>query len=249
MVLKDGAKMSKSKGNTVDPQALVDRFGADTVRLFTMFAAPPDQSLEWSDTGVEGAYRFLRRLWNLVHDHVAAGAAPALDSASLDDDQKALRRKTHETIRKASDDIGRRYTFNTAIAAVMELSNALGRFEDTSAAGRAVRQEALEAIVLILAPIVPHVTHRLWQALGHESPVVDAAWPQVDESALDRDSVELVVQVNGKLRSRIEVPVDAAREAIESQALEDANVRRFTEGKTVRRVIVVPGKLVNVVAQ
>jgi leucyl-tRNA synthetase len=249
MVLKDGAKMSKSKGNTVDPQALVDRFGADTVRLFTMFAAPPDQSLEWSDTGVEGAYRFLRRLWNLVRDHAAGGAAPALDTASLDEDRKALRRKTHETIRKASDDIGRRYTFNTAIAAVMELSNALGRFEDTSAAGRAVRQEALEAIVLILAPIVPHVTHRLWQALGHDSPVVDAAWPQVDESALDRDSVELVVQVNGKLRSRIEVPVDAAREAIESQALEDANVRRFTEGKTVRRVIVVPGKLVNVVAQ
>ncbi len=249
MVLKDGAKMSKSKGNTVDPQALVDRFGADTVRLFTMFAAPPEQSLEWSDSAVEGASRFLRRLWNLVREHVAGGVAPALGGVELSNDQKAIRRKTHETIRKASDDIGRRYTFNTAIAAVMELSNALGRFNDSSAAGRAVRQEALEAIVLVLAPIVPHVSHRLWRELGHDTPVVDAAWPRVDDAALDRDTVELVVQVNGKLRSRIEVPADAAREAIERRALTDDNVRRFTDGKTVRRVVVVPGKLVNVVAQ
>ncbi len=248
MVLKDGAKMSKSKGNTVDPQALVDRFGADTVRLFTMFAAPPEQSLEWSDSGVEGASRFLRRLWNLVREHVAVGPAPDLELNALDDAATVMRRKAHETIRKASDDIGRRYTFNTAIAATMELANALSRFEDASPAGRAVRQEALEAITLILAPIVPHVCHRLWRELGHTDPVVDAAWPAVDDDALARDTVDLVVQVNGKLRSRIAVATDAAADTIESAALADAKVRRFTAGKTVRRVIVVPGRLVNVVA-
>ncbi len=249
MVLKDGAKMSKSKGNTVDPQALVDRFGADTVRLFTMFAAPPEQSLEWSDSGVEGAYRFLRRLWTLVHDHVAAGPAPALNTAALGEAEQDLRRKVHETIAKASDDVGRRFTFNTAIAATMELANAVSRFEGKGEQSRAVRQEAIEAIVLILAPIVPHIAHRLWHALGHDDAVVDAAWPEVDESALERDTIELVVQVNGKLRSRIQVAADAANDAIEAQALADEHVQRFTEGKSVKKVIVVPGRLVNVVAK
>ncbi|WP_440995968.1 leucine--tRNA ligase [Arhodomonas sp. SL1] len=249
MVLKDGAKMSKSKGNTVDPQELVERFGADTVRLFTMFAAPPEQSLEWSDSGVEGASRFLRRLWNLVVEHVADAAPPALDPAGLSEAERGMRRKVHETIRKASDDIGRRFTFNTAIAAVMELSNDLGRFQPETPQGRAVRQEALESAVLILAPIVPHITHRLWRELGHEDAIVDRAWPVVDEAALERDTVELVVQVNGKLRSRIQVAADAANDAIEAAALADDNVRRFTEGKDVRKVIVVPGRLVNVVAK
>ncbi len=249
MVLKDGAKMSKSKGNTVDPQALVERYGADTVRLFAMFAAPPEQSLEWSDSGVEGGYRFLKRLWHLVRNHTAQGAAPALDVAGLTDAQRDTRRKVHETIRKASEDIGRRFTFNTGIAGVMELVNTLYKaIDDDSEQGRAVMQEGLEASVLILAPIVPHICHRLWQALGHDDAVVDAAWPQVDADALTQDTLEIVVQVNGKLRGNIQVPADAERDAIETAALDEPNVQRFISDKTVRKVIVVPGKLVNVVA-
>ncbi|WP_163650471.1 leucine--tRNA ligase [Modicisalibacter sp. 'Wilcox'] len=245
-------KMSKSKNNGVDPQAMIDRFGADTVRLFMMFAAPPEQSLEWSDAGVEGAHRFLKRLWKLVADHVNAGTPAALDVAALDDAQKALRRKTHETIAKASDDIGRRTTFNTAIAAVMELTNALGRFQNETSAdspqGLAVTREAVEACVLLLAPITPHACHALWKSLGHDEPAIDARWPAVDESALVKDSVELAVQVNGKLRARIEVAPDAAKDAVEAEAMASENVQRHIEGKTVRKVIVVPGKLVNIVA-
>ncbi|GHC29824.1 leucine--tRNA ligase [Aidingimonas halophila] len=240
-------KMSKSKNNGVDPQAMIDRFGADTVRLFMMFAAPPEQSLEWSDSGVEGAHRFIKRLWRLVADHIDAGTPAALDIDALDDNQSELRRKTHETIKKASDDIGRRTTFNTAIAAVMELSNALGKFDDTSPLGLAVAREAAEACVLLLAPITPHACHALWRELGHDTPVIDAAWPKVDESALTRDTIELVAQVNGKLRARLQVPSDADKEAIEAQALAADNVKRHIEGRTVRKVIVVPGKLVNVV--
>ncbi|MCK8516238.1 leucine--tRNA ligase [Methylonatrum kenyense] len=249
MVLKDGAKMSKSKGNTVDPQGLVERYGADTVRLFTMFAAPPDQSLEWSDSGVEGAFRFLKRLWALSHNHLQRPPAPAVDRDALDDAQRGLRRKVHETIAKVGDDLGRRHTFNTGIAAAMELVNALYKaIDDDSDQGRAVLQEGLESTVLLLAPIVPHVCDRLWQELGHAEPILDAAWPTVDETALLQDSLELVVQVNGKRRGQILVPVDAARDALEAAALEEPNVGRFIEGKTVRKVIVVPGRLVNVVA-
>ncbi|GGX93218.1 leucine--tRNA ligase [Litchfieldella qijiaojingensis] len=240
-------KMSKSKNNGVDPQAMIDRFGADTVRLFMMFAAPPEQSLEWSDSGVEGAHRFLKRLWRLVAEHLEAGTPGTLDANALDNDQKALRRKTHETISKASDDIGRRTTFNTAIAAVMELSNTLARFDDTSPQGLAVAREAVEACVLLLAPITPHACHALWRELGHDEPVIDAAWPKVDESALTKDNIELVVQVNGKLRARLDVPADADKATIESQAMTAENVQRHVEGKTVRKVIVVPGKLVNIV--
>ena len=249
MVLKDGAKMSKSKGNTVDPQQLIDRYGADTARLFMMFAAPPEQSLEWSDSGVEGAARFLRRLWALVYGHVSAGAAPALDVAALTGDQRALRRQLHETIAKVTDDMGRRHTFNTAIAAVMELINALARFEDATPQGRALRQEALAAVVLMLSPIVPHISHALWRALGHAGDIVDAPWPGVDEAARVKDSIDLVVQVNGKLRGRVAVPVAADREAIQEVALADENVQRFVEGKTIVKIIVVPGKLVNVVVK
>ena len=248
MVLKDGAKMSKSKGNTVDPQAMIEEFGADTVRLFMMFAAPPEQSLEWNDAGVEGAHRFIKRLWRLVAEHAEAGPAPALDPAALDDAGKTLRRKTHETIQKVSDDLSRRYTFNTAIAAVMELCNEISRFEPADDAGRAALQEALEAAVLLLSPIVPHAAHSLWAALGHDQPAVDASWPQVDESALTKDSIELVVQVNGKVRAKLEVPADADKDTLEQLAREEPNVQRFTDGKTVRKVIVIPGKLVNIVA-
>ncbi|WP_136066716.1 leucine--tRNA ligase [Modicisalibacter radicis] len=249
-------KMAKSKNNGVDPQAMIDRFGADTVRLFMMFAAPPEQSLEWSDAGVEGAHRFMKRLWKLVADHLAAeenaGAVPTLDSQALDDGQRGLRRKTHETIKKASDDIGRRTTFNTAIAAVMELSNALGRFQseraDATPQDLAVAREAVETCVLLLAPITPHACHALWQALGHREPAIDARWPELDEQALVRDSLELAVQVNGKLRARIEIAPDAAKEVVEAEALANENVLRHIEGKTLRKVIVVPGKLVNIVA-
>jgi leucyl-tRNA synthetase len=249
MVLKDGAKMSKSKGNTVDPEALIRRYGADTVRLFMMFAAPPELSLEWSDSAVEGAHRFLRRLWKQVHEHVQGGAAPVPDKGGLSADQSALRRKLHQALAKVSDDVGRRYTFNTAIAACMELMNELGRFEDRSPQGRAVMQEALETTVLMLAPIVPHITHALWRELGHESAVVDQRWPQVDASALECDTVDLVVQVNGKLRGQVQVAASADRAAIEEAALADENVQRHIEGKTVAKMIVVPGRLVNVVVK
>ncbi|MGE4532779.1 leucine--tRNA ligase [Halomonas sp.] len=244
-------KMSKSKNNGVDPQSMIDRFGADTVRLFMMFAAPPEQSLEWSDAGVEGAHRFLKRLWRLVGEHLEAGEPGRLDTAALNDAQRELRRKTHETIRKAGDDIGRRTTFNTAIAAVMELTNAIGQFHkqgaDASPLDLAVAREAVEACVLLLAPITPHACHALWSALGHAEPAIDARWPGVDESALARDTIELVVQVNGKLRARIEVAADADKAAVEAEAFAAENVQRHTEGKTVRKVIVVPGKLVNIV--
>ena len=249
MVLKDGSKMSKSKGNTVDPQGLIDRYGADTVRLFTMFAAPPEQSLEWSDSGVEGASRFLKRLWKQDYQHVAAGPAAALNVAALSDAQQAVRHSVHSTLAKVSDDVGRRYTFNTAIAANMELLNTLSRFTDDSDQGRAVMQEALDAVVLMLSPIVPHITHELWHQLGHEQAVVDCAWPLVDEAALVQASIELVVQVNGKVRGRINVAPDASREIIEAALMDEENVQKHIADKTLRKIIVVPGKLVNVVVQ
>ncbi len=248
MVLKDGAKMSKSKGNTVDPQGLIDRYGADTVRLFTMFAAPPEQSLEWSDTGVEGASRFLKRLWKQVGDHVDGGMPEPLDPEALTDGQKALRRAVHASIAKVGDDIGRRYTFNTAIAANMELLNELNRFADNSAQGRAVMQEALEAVVLMLSPIVPHITHALWHALGHAEAVVDCAWPVCDDSALVQEQITLVVQVNGKVRGKIDVAADAAKSDIEARVLSQPNVQKHMQDRPVKKFIVVPGKLVNVVA-
>ena len=248
MVLKDGAKMSKSKGNTVDPQSLIDEYGADTVRLFTMFAAPPEQSLEWSHEGVAGAHRFLRKLWKAVSAHLEKGEPGVLEPAALDGALKELRRKTHETIAKVGNDFGVRQTFNTAIAAVMELLNELGKLKDNSPAAVAVEREALEAAVVLLSPIVPHISHVLWQQLGHSAAVIDARWPAVDEAALVRDSIQMVVQVNGKVRAKLEVAADAAREDIEAMALAEANVVKFTDGKTVRKVIVVPGKLVNIVA-
>ncbi|MGJ8669884.1 MAG: leucine--tRNA ligase [Oceanococcus sp.] len=240
-------KMSKSKNNGIDPQVMIDRYGADTVRLFMMFAAPPDQSLEWSDTGVEGAFRFVKRLWRLVTSHVAQGPVAALDVASLSAEYKALRSKTHETIQKATDDIGRRLTFNTAIAAVMELLNAVSKLEASDDASRAAVQEALEAAVCVLAPITPHICSELWTNLGHTGDVIDAAWPQVDEQAMVSDSLELVVQVNGKLRGRLQVPADASKEDILAAAKVDENVVRHLQDKTLRKEIYVPGKLINLV--
>ena len=238
-------KMSKSKNNGVDPQTLIARYGADTVRLYTMFAAPPDQSLEWSDSAVEGQYRFLKSLWRQVTDHVA-NSAPA-DPGGMSEALKALRRHIHETIVKVSDDISRRYKFNTAIAAVMELLNHLSRMNIDTAAAHAVRQEGLDTVVLLLAPIVPHITAVLWQALGHSDDLSVAAWPTADALALTRDEVEMVVQVNGRKRAVVSVPASADKAACEAIALADENVQRFVTGKALRKIIVVPGKLVNVV--
>ncbi|MBT5577162.1 MAG: leucine--tRNA ligase [Porticoccaceae bacterium] len=241
-------KMSKSKNNGVDPQTAIDKHGADTVRLFTMFAAPPEQTLEWSNEGVAGAHRFLRKLWVMVNSHLEEHSITELDTQRLNDAQKDLRRKTHETISKVNDDYGRRNTFNTAIAAVMELLNETGKLSDKEPQSIAVRHEALSSAVLLLAPIAPHICHRLWNLLGHSGAVADADWPTLDESALVRSSIEMVVQVNGKVRGKIQVAADAAKEAVEKLALDDSNVQRFTEGATIRKIIVVPGRLVNIVA-
>jgi len=250
MVLKDGSKMSKSKGNTIDPQPLIEKYGADTVRLFILFAAPPDQSLEWNDEGVDGAARFLKRLWKLVATHVENQQVnvDVLEVNKLNAEQKTIRRKLHETINKVSDDFERRLTFNTAIAAVMELINELSRFDDESQQGKAVVREAIESIVLLLSPIVPHITQQLWFELGHDELLADTKWPLCDASALKRDEIELVVQVNGKLRSKINVAVNADKNTIEAMALADEKIMTNIEGKSVRKVIVVPGRLVNIVA-
>ncbi len=239
-------KMSKSKNNGVDPETLVARYGADTVRLFAIFAAPPEQSLEWSEAGVEGAARFLRRLWRLVHAHVTAVQADQTGGADSET-AAALRRKLHQTITKVTDDFDRRYGFNTVVAANMELANELARYEPRDTAGRALVGEALSAVVRMLAPIVPHIAQALWQALGGAGLVMDAPWPETDPRALASATVELVVQVNGRLRGHVNVAVDAAHEEIERAALTEENVARHLEGHTIRRVIVVPGRLVNVV--
>ncbi len=240
-------KMSKSKNNGVDPQSLIDTYGADTVRLFAMFASPPDASLEWRDDGVEGASRFLRRLWRGVQQHVSAGPAPALDASTLDAAQKALRRKLHETIAKVSDDYGRRRTFNTAIAAVMELINEASRLGADTPQSRAVLQEVWEAVTLMMQPIVPHICHDLWQHLRGTEDLLDQRWPAVDPDALEKDELAIVVQVNGKLRANIRVPASAGKDEILAVALGDENVQRFIGGQAIKKQIVVPGKLVNFV--
>lgn len=241
-------KMSKSKNNGVDPQSMIDVYGADTCRLFMMFASPPDMSLEWSDSGVEGASRFLRRVWRLAQAHVSLGLPGKLDTAALDDGQKAIRRAIHVAIKQASTDVGLHHKFNTAIAQVMTVMNVLEKAPTATAQDRALLQEGLEAVTLLLAPITPHISHSLWQHLGHSEAVIDATWPSVDESALVQDSVTLVVQVNGKLRGQVEMPATASREEVEAAARANENVVRFTDGLTIRKVIVVPGKLVNIVA-
>src|SRR3984885_14269936 len=239
--------MSKSKNNGVDPQALVDEFGADTARLFTMFAAPPEQTLEWSDEGVQGASRFIKRLWKAVHEHVRQGAPAALDKSALPDGQPTIRRQAHHALAKITDDIGRRRTFNTAIAAAMELLNALSKFPQSSAQDRAVMQEALEIAVLGLSPIIPHVTHALWKALGHSTALIDEPRMPVDAAALQTSSISLVVQVNGKLRGHITVASGADEATVRAAALAEPHARKFIGEAAVRKIIIVPGKLVNIV--
>ncbi len=240
-------KMAKSKNNGVDPQALVDQYGADTVRLFSMFAAPPEQSLEWSDAGVEGAWRFLRRLWSGVSQHIARGVSPGARPGKLESEGRELRRLLHESIAKVGDDFGRRYTFNTAIAALMEFSNKLNRFEPVNEQDHALVQECWEGLARLIAPVTPHLAESLWQRIGYSGSVFEAGWPEVDPAALVRDSITVVVQVNGKVRGRIEAEPGSGRDVLEQAALAEENVQRFVADKAVRKVIVVPDKLVNIV--
>ena len=248
MVLKDGSKMSKSKGNTVDPQALIDAYGADTARLFMMFAAPPEQSLEWADSGVEGAHRFLRRLWKAVYDHVALGPVAAYRDGELSAELKAVRLQLHQTIDKVGDDYGRRHSFNTAISSVMELMNSLAKMEGTQGLTRQVRQEVLQNVALLLSPIVPHVCQALWAELCPGSHILDASWPVADPEAMQQDTVDYVIQVNGKLRGSLTVAKTESKAQLEKLALEQPFVQKFTEAPLqVRKIIVVPNKLINVV--
>ena len=247
-VLYDGmGKMSKSKNNGIDPQTMIDQYGADAVRLFTMFAAPPEQSLEWSDAGLEGSQRFIKRFWKQVYQHLAAPAAPALEASQLNQKQQDMRRKTHETIRKVSDDIERRTTFNTAIAAIMELSNTIAKFDDISDQGRAVRAEGLSTAVLLMSPFTPHLCHTLWQAFSGNDTILQTPWPEVDESALVKSNIDMMIQVNGKLRSKISIDANMDRDTIQQLALADTKVQSFITNMAVRKVIVVPNKLVNIV--
>ena len=240
-------KMSKSKNNGVDPVHLVERYGADTVRLFSMFASPPDQSLEWSDSGVEGSFRFLRRLWFMSTEHIAAGPVETLKISELNTEQKTIRRHVHDTIAKVSDDIGRRQTFNTAIAAVMELSNHLGRFQDRSPQGRAVLDEAWKTVVRLMAPITPHICETLWEKLGEKDSIVNSDWPEVDETARVRDQITLVVQVNGKLRARIQLEPGCDQEQALAASMDENNVTRHTDGKDIRKIIYIKDRLLNIV--
>lgn len=248
MVLKDGTKMSKSKGNTVDPEALIEQYGADTARLFMMFAAPPEQSLEWADSGVEGANRFLRRLWKAVFDHMQLGNINAYSQGELTQELKAMRLQLHSTIEKVADDYGRRHSFNTAISSVMELMNSLAKIEATDNMTRHVRQEVLQNAVLLLSPIVPHICQALWAELSPQSHILDQTWPVVDKAAMVQDTIEYMIQVNGKLRGSIEVSKSETKEALEKLAVSQPFVKKFIiEDLQVRKVIVVPNKLINVV--
>ncbi|BAN95532.1 leucyl-tRNA synthetase [Plautia stali symbiont] len=241
------SKMSKSKNNGIDPQLMVERYGADTVRLFMMFASPAEMTLEWQESGAEGANRFLKRVWKLAYDHVAKGATVALDVNALNDEQKALRRDLHKTIAKVADDIGRRQTFNTAIAAIMELMNKLLRAPQESEQDRALMQEALVAVTRLLYPFTPHASYVLWQALGGEGSIDDASWPVADEAAMVEDSLLVVVQVNGKVRGKITVAPDATLEQVQARAAQEHLVAKYLDGVTICKVIYVPGKLLNLV--
>jgi leucyl-tRNA synthetase len=244
MVIKDGAKMSKSKGNVVDPDYLIERYGADTARLFCLFAAPPERDLDWSDQGVEGMSRFLGRLWRLVHGLVPRLAPVGMRETSAGADQD-LHRLVHRTIRRVTDDLGERLHFNTAIAAVMELVTGIGAAaEQASPAGL---REAVDTTLLLLAPFVPHVASELWEASGHTDALDAAAWPTVDPAALVQETVELPVQVNGKVRARVTVPAEASEADALAAALADPRVQAHVAGKALRKQVVVPGRLVSLV--
>ena len=249
MVLNDGAKMSKSLGNTVDPEEMIQNYGADTVRLFMMFTSPPEQSLEWSDTAINGSYRFLKKLWKLIKTHQDSikDISGISSNEKFNGNQNKLRRKTHQTISKVTDDIGRRYTFNTAIAAVMELVNEVSAFNVDDELDRQVIKEAIESILLLLSPIVPHICHQLWLDINHDQPIIDARWPKYDSSLLKSETSLIVVQVNGKLRSKLEVDASISEDELKLMALSDEKVVRFIDGNEIKKIIVIPEKLVNIV--
>jgi leucyl-tRNA synthetase len=248
MVIKDGAKMSKSKGNVIDPDALITKYGADTARLFSLFAAPPEKDLDWNDQGVDGSFRFLNRIWKLVHDRLdLVRNATEMDVASLTSDERSLRRAVHKTIRKVTEDVEDRFHFNTAIASVMELLNILQPAESASPNFAAVMKEALESVILLMGPFVPHITEELWSRMGHTTPLSDSSWPDYDRAAIIDEEILMVVQVNGKLRSKITVPAGTGEEELKTAALTDEKVSSFLEGQTIRKVLCVQGKLVNIV--
>ncbi|SFV79392.1 Leucyl-tRNA synthetase [hydrothermal vent metagenome] len=252
MVLKDGAKMSKSKGNTVDPQEMIAKYGADTVRLFILFAAPPTQDLEWIDSGLEGSHRFVNKIYRLVSTFIEDAKTHTISNLelnTLNKKQKAIRQKSHQTLEKIGDDMSRRHSFNTAIASLMELSNTLIKFADTDEQSMSVRAESINIILKALSPITPHICHYLWQELGNETAIINEPWPSVDKKALEQDEVQIIVQVNGKLRAKLMFDANTDKALVEAQALEDENVAKFTDGKTIVKVIVVPNKLVNIVAK
>ena len=250
MVLKDGSKMSKSKGNTVDPEGLISKYGADTVRLFVMFAAPPDQSLEWSDQGVQGSFRFLNRIWNLIQEHVDTGIPEKEEFDNNNKEALSLRIKTHQTLKKVKDDYERRHAFNTAIASVMELSNKIPKefiTNNSSLSERSAAHEAIMNIVIMLAPITPHLSQHLWWELGKDTPIIDHAWPEADPELLIEETVEIAVQINGKLRATVNLDPNANQETFENKALADVNVQKYLENKDIKKIIFVPGRLINIV--
>jgi leucyl-tRNA synthetase len=248
MVIKDGAKMSKSKGNVVDPDSLINKYGSDTARLFSLFAAPPEKDLDWNDQGVEGSFRFLNRIWKLVHDRLDdMKGAVQVDTASLTPEERSLRRAVHKTIRKVTEDVEERFHFNTAIAAVMELLNTLQPSELKSAQSSAVMREALQSVILLMAPFVPHITEELWQLMGNSVPLSRSKWPEYDQSAIIDEELLVVVQVNGKLRSKVTVAASTDEDELKNIAMADEKIAPFVEGKSIRKVICVPGKLVNIV--
>lgn len=249
MVLNGGSKMSKSMGNTVDPEEMINNYGADTVRLFMMFAAPPEQSLEWSDKAVNGAYRFLRKFWTMVLNRIddISNVDDIDPDDFFNDSQKELRKETHKTIAKVSDDIGRRYTFNTAIAAIMSLSNRVSRYQIDTDLDRKVVREALESMVLLLSPIVPHICNHLWTELGHQTPVVNELWPTFNEDLTVDATLEIVIQINGKLRARLNVAANIDEETLKELAFNEPKIAKLIAEQTIKKTIVVPGKLINIV--
>ena len=252
MVIKDGFKMSKSKGNVVDPDEMIQAYGADTVRLFCLFAAPPEKDLDWSDQGVEGSFRFLSRIWRLVAENLPAlkSAAPCAGGSPLTKDLAQLRRKTHQTIKKVTEDIRERFHFNTAIAAIMELVNQIYQVLDSRPADPSlwpVVREAVEAAIVVSSPMVPFISEELWRILGHEELLLKTPWPKWDDQALKAEQMLIVVQINGKLRSKITVPADATDKELEDISLKDSRIRDFIGANQVRKVVVVPRKLINIV--
>ncbi len=249
MVLNGGSKMSKSMGNTVDPEEMINNYGADTVRLFMMFAAPPEQSLEWSDKAVNGAYRFLRKFWTMVLNRIddISNVDDIDPDDFFNDSQKELRKETHKTIAKVSDDIGRRYTFNTAIAAIMSLSNRVSRYQIDTDLDRKVVREALESMVLLLSPIVPHICNHLWTELGHQTAVVNELWPTFNEDLTVDATLEIVIQINGKLRARLHVDANIDEETLKELAFNEPKIAKLIAEQTIKKTIVVPGKLINIV--